>query len=282
MAYHYSVINYSRPSALLNVTWSFPIDTLVTSISDTLVRSVYTHRIWKLSKNKWLTGGVILLSITGLALCITIAIQSLQSRTYANFLKLRSSITAAFAVTAGTDTLIAIILCYELLSRRTGMKRTDSQLQTLIMYAVQTATLTSFIAAAALITFVTMENNLIFVGIFFAIPKLFFNSLMATLIGRRRLRQKFDERVMPSTIHFASILDLQLPGPEEEGGNSQTVMVEHSSQPSFGSHSMGRHPDDDVSLHQLQDFKPISEYSTHLPEKYDENGERFLRRVLSA
>ncbi|KAI0791735.1 hypothetical protein C8Q75DRAFT_805342 [Abortiporus biennis] len=94
-----------------------------------------------------------------------------------------------FTTIAFTDTLIAGILCYYLWKMKShATRRTESQINTLMRYSLETGAVTSVVAIAIIITYLTMPNNLIFVAIYFLFPKLYHNALMATLNGRATLR----------------------------------------------------------------------------------------------
>lgn len=55
------------------------------------------------------------------------------------------------SVYTGTDTIIAASLCYLLYTNRTGYRRTDSLLNTLMLYTVNTGIITSICSLAAII-----------------------------------------------------------------------------------------------------------------------------------
>ncbi|KAF7364186.1 hypothetical protein MSAN_01077900 [Mycena sanguinolenta] len=90
-----------------------------------------------------------------------------------------TSVGLAFAAT--TDLLIAISLVVYLRRSRTGIKSTDSTLNSLVLYAMNTGLLTAFLV---------MPNNLIHLGFNFIAGKLYTNSLLATLNFRNTVRTK--------------------------------------------------------------------------------------------
>ncbi|KAI0782711.1 hypothetical protein C8Q75DRAFT_493720 [Abortiporus biennis] len=193
MLYHYLIKNYGNPSELGIIVWSFPTGTIITTImNDGIIRCIYARRIWTLTKNKWSTGIVLVLTLAVVAGWIATSVHVFQSKTFEGLARIRTLISVCYSGVAFTDSVIAVILCANLLSRRSGFKKTDSQLQTLIKYAIHTALLTSIVAIASLITFLAMPHNLIYVATLITLPKLFLNSLLATLNARERLRERFD------------------------------------------------------------------------------------------
>lgn len=96
----------------------------------------------------------------------------------------------ALATGVVADVLIAGALCYSLSSSRTGFKKTDTLVNTLMAYAINSCLLTSVCAAACLITYAIWPEEFIFIGIFLCLNKLYFNSMLATLNNRYTLREK--------------------------------------------------------------------------------------------
>jgi len=90
---------------------------------------------------------------------------------------------------AMADLWLASSLVVLLWRHRTGFRRTDSLLRLLILYCVNTALITSLCEIASLITFTIMPNNFIYYALFTLLPKLLFNSLLATYNARRGMRE---------------------------------------------------------------------------------------------
>lgn len=61
-------------------------------------------------------------------------------------------------------------------------------INSLIVYTLETGSVTCLVTVASLICWLLMRHNLIFLGMHFAIAKLYANSLLATLNMRKRLR----------------------------------------------------------------------------------------------
>ncbi|OBZ69412.1 hypothetical protein A0H81_10685 [Grifola frondosa] len=87
------------------------------------------------------------------------------------------------------DFVVAVALCWLLAEHRTGFKRTDSIIRVLMLYSINTCVLTTVFGFCSLITLITMPDNLIFMAFYFAMPKLFLNSFLATLNSRNHLRE---------------------------------------------------------------------------------------------
>ncbi|KAI0794838.1 hypothetical protein C8Q75DRAFT_730701 [Abortiporus biennis] len=169
MVYYYVVTNYFNPKALVQIVWSFPAETIVTTTGDCIIRGILIYRIWILTKSYWITGGIITLTLFVPAITIVLVVRVFQLGTLPNLHKARY------------------------MKKRTGFKQTDSVLSILMRYAIHTALLTSVLAIASMITFLVKPNTMIFVAFFVILPKFFLNSVLATLNARDDLREKFQK-----------------------------------------------------------------------------------------
>ncbi|KAJ7857729.1 hypothetical protein B0H14DRAFT_2751051, partial [Mycena olivaceomarginata] len=91
---------------------------------------------------------------------------------------------------AAADMLIGISLCYYLSQSRTGVRRTDNLISTLMKYSLTTGFLTGIIACLVVITFGVMPNNFVYVAFFWLLGKCYVNSVLAALNSRESLREK--------------------------------------------------------------------------------------------
>ncbi|KAJ3556093.1 hypothetical protein NM688_g2213 [Phlebia brevispora] len=95
--------------------------------------------------------------------------------------------------------IIATSLSVVLWRLRTGIMRTDGIIRTIIAYSVNAGVLTSLCSLSILITYATMPNNYVCVALYFVMPESSFNSLLASLNARRRLR---DDALWNGTIEI--------------------------------------------------------------------------------
>ncbi|KAL7284207.1 hypothetical protein ACG7TL_001489 [Trametes sanguinea] len=207
--YLYAVTDFANFLALEVPVWSILAQVIVTGVSDLIVRGIFCERVWKLSKRNWTllvtivttslvvfgepqtatflnmsiyhfrpTGGSIAFAIRGFGIPNFFALSEISGILYTS---LGAGVVA--------DILIAASMCVLLAKRQTGFARTDSMVRVLILYSVNTGALTSLCALLCLITYATMPDNFVFIGVYFVLPKLFLNSLLATLNARRPLRE---------------------------------------------------------------------------------------------
>ncbi|TFK50313.1 hypothetical protein OE88DRAFT_1735895 [Heliocybe sulcata] len=196
LLYHYMVTNYINPSAMLSPVWSILIHVLVTthqspkSITDFIVRMMFSRRILKLSGSYVLTGVVVAISFVDLICGLIITGKAFGLSTYAELESISKLFYLNFAAGTAGDLYVALVLCYFLHSSRTGFKRTDSLINILIIYTVNTGLITALDAAAGMITYIVMPSNFIFIGFYLNLSRFYVNSYLASLNARDIIREK--------------------------------------------------------------------------------------------
>ncbi|KAL4250720.1 hypothetical protein ABKN59_005491 [Abortiporus biennis] len=207
LLYYFVITNYFNPVALTSSPWSAEAFNVVTNISDLIVRSILIDRIWRcgsasilsivftlncvlnpVCKTPYLPGVLMLGNLATSAFSLSCSAKFQKIGDIQHLGPIKGLIIGVFTCIAGIDTLIAISLVVILWGRRTGFKRTDSQLQTLMMYSVHTGALTSLVAICVVITFATMPTKFIYIALFFTLPKFYINALLATLNARETMR----------------------------------------------------------------------------------------------
>ncbi|KAL4244485.1 hypothetical protein ABKN59_009341 [Abortiporus biennis] len=188
-SYSSLVTNFANPFNVEKISWVLAGFLATSSVLNFIIRCMFIHRVWRLSKSSHLAVVLFVLN------CLILSIGSVMADKFAHIgdvFGLRNYkwlIIWVFTTIAFTDTLIAGILCYYLWKMKShATRRTESQINTLMRYSLETGAVTSVVAIAIIITYLTMPNNLIFVAIYFLFPKLYHNALMATLNGRATLR----------------------------------------------------------------------------------------------
>ncbi|KAL4249314.1 hypothetical protein ABKN59_007023 [Abortiporus biennis] len=184
IVYYYTIKNYDNSAALLSETWTAPGFNVLANVNDLFIRGIFIYRVWKLSKNLPVTiilwFGNISISALGFALAARIAI--IGNLTQLD--KVGWLLYTQFSLVCVIDTAIALALCIILARMKTGFNRTDSQIQTLMMFSIHTGALTSIVAIVIVITYAAMPHNFIYIGIYLSLPRLYFNALLAMLNAR--------------------------------------------------------------------------------------------------
>ncbi|KAL1738206.1 hypothetical protein HDZ31DRAFT_9946, partial [Schizophyllum fasciatum] len=191
--YYYVIANYGSAITINKLVWSLLVEVLFNGFTGFLVQGFLALRIWRLSnRNVWLTSIV----------CVFIFAEFCEWRTASNFCSSSPTFTdlgqlqglsiSVNALAAAGDVLIAVILCTLLHRSRTGFSRSDTIINKLIVFAVNTGALTSLCAIGSLISITVAGHTFWYIAFFFCIGRLYSNSLLATLNARKAIRTSAD------------------------------------------------------------------------------------------
>ncbi|THH14143.1 hypothetical protein EW146_g6158 [Bondarzewia mesenterica] len=169
----------ARCSMSMSTSRAITATVLLTCVSDTSIRCFYCHRIWKLSNRDWF------LTATGL---VSVIVSFCKFSEYVGFiLHLSAILYCSLGSVCIADWIITLITSILLWRKHSPIKRTNSTINTLILYTVTTGLLTSILALTILIVYITIPGYP-FVGIQLNLSKLYFNSFLATLNIRQSLK----------------------------------------------------------------------------------------------
>ncbi|KAH7912380.1 hypothetical protein BJ138DRAFT_800934 [Hygrophoropsis aurantiaca] len=232
--YYYDIVNYNNPNVLNSSTWTVNIHVVVTAFVAFLIQNFFAYRIYILSEcNKLVTGIITLLSFIQLAFGSVVTIRAFTIKYFVLLTTAEWSIGSFLGTTLACDIFITLSMCYYLHGSRTGFKRTDSLVNTLILYALSTGAITAAIALANLITFFSQPTSLVTLGLNFILAKVYSNSLLATLNARKHLNARLYKTqdftinltgVPSSDVNFDArkTQDLPLPFAAVSGGSDET------------------------------------------------------------
>ncbi|KAJ7584215.1 hypothetical protein C8J56DRAFT_198969 [Mycena floridula] len=197
IVYYYGISNFDNPTALIvgTVTWSFILQQTFGAIVGAIVKTAFSLRVWRFSqRNYYITAIALLLTLGQLGLAITFTIKAFQLPGVFAVVELRVLGTTALGVGVLTDLFIAGALCFFLSRLRTGYHQSDTLVNTLVRYAINTGVFTATVSTATVVMYNIMPNNLIFIGTYFLLSKLYAISFMTTLNTRRVVRGKGTDR----------------------------------------------------------------------------------------
>ncbi|KAF5309036.1 hypothetical protein D9619_013559 [Psilocybe cf. subviscida] len=215
--YHYMVIHFADPLAILAPIWcvgttrSLGLDSRAagtdipglmtqehnstTSLSNLIIRILFAHRVYRLSKgNLYLTGWILAVSGGSFGVGIAVTAKVFTIQIFPQLSKYSHLLYVMFAVSTAADLSIMLILTWLLRHSRSGYTKTDGVIKILMMYTVNTGVVVAVDATVALVTYVAMPNNFIFIS------KLYFNAYLATLNAREMLRTKADSSIQLSSV----------------------------------------------------------------------------------
>ncbi|KAJ3987968.1 hypothetical protein F5890DRAFT_1494299 [Lentinula detonsa] len=188
----YLVSFSQQPAKLGTVIWSLLAEVLFNGLTAFCVQCFLTYRIWKLSGAKvWLTTIVISFVLSEFACVIAFAIIAfLRVKTFEQLsAELKGLSVTVNAVAVAGDLFIAGILTLLLQRSKTGFRKSDTMINKLIIFAVNTGGLTSICAVASLISILAAPATFIYISFFFSMGRLYTNSLLANLNARSMIRK---------------------------------------------------------------------------------------------
>ncbi|KIL00285.1 hypothetical protein PAXRUDRAFT_8311 [Paxillus rubicundulus Ve08.2h10] len=187
--YIYLVTDFGVPQDLGMLVWSLVVEVLFNGFTALMVQSFLAMRVYRLSNKSLLaTGSVMILVIGNFVLVVVYVARALRFQTFVQLTSLETLSKSVNAVTVASDVLIAALLCLMLQKSRTGFRRSDTMINKLILFSVNTGLLTSVCAVASLVSISLWPDTFIYIGFYFCLGRLYCNSLLATLNARKGLR----------------------------------------------------------------------------------------------
>ncbi|KAI3615052.1 hypothetical protein WG66_016833 [Moniliophthora roreri] len=230
VVYHFLILNFDHPLALLRDIWSAIFVIPVTTATNTIVHLFYIGRIYKRKrydqlttvhtsrtetskvshKRDWWTPATLcILKVvqieTGFeVLSIMVTIRATQINNFTLIAdnerlmnRVQTMCITALSFTAAVDMICATALSYYLHSNRSGIQRSDTLINKLIIHSINNGALTSLASISVVIVMAPKPKNLLYLAIFEVVGNLYANSLLSTLNSRKSQGQsslpiKFD------------------------------------------------------------------------------------------
>ncbi|KAF7364350.1 hypothetical protein MSAN_01095300 [Mycena sanguinolenta] len=230
--YDYFIRFFGNHDQIGEIPWSIALSVVVTAITTMIVHWYFAHKIYKSSgKNWWITAPIVILAFLRLFAASGVFIFLLVARAYL-ILAIIPSVsttemirlhryavfteaypgwvfTTGLTLSASVDIIITAWLCYFLqkMRRRTASSPMAHVVNTLTLYTLENGLVTCLTTTASLICWLTMKQNLIFLGLHFVIGKcrlfnylsllpmftaavtVYANSLLISLNTRKELRE---------------------------------------------------------------------------------------------
>ncbi|KAH9850485.1 hypothetical protein C2E23DRAFT_312878 [Lenzites betulinus] len=186
--YWYCITNFTNLLAVQKPIWPIPTMIIVSNISNSIVRGIFGYRLWKLSNHNWVMPAIIAFFSVFIVVDATYFSVKLYSiPLYSDISAFSWSLYLGLSVEATVDLIVAITQCLLLKGFETGIRRTDMVIRVLITYTINTGILTSLCAFGALVAYAADPTKFIYFAFYFALSKLYVNSLLATLNARGSL-----------------------------------------------------------------------------------------------
>ncbi|KAI0364401.1 hypothetical protein BV20DRAFT_862640 [Pilatotrama ljubarskyi] len=188
VCYDYLVTNYFKPEALLHGIWSINLFPVASGIVMLTSQSFFARRVWLVGPHfRPVVIVASVLCIGELGFFIAATSEAFIIPTFQGFRKFTWLVSTGSTMAVTADVLLTIALIVVLQRSRTGLKRTDSMIDVMITYSVNTGGL--FNLLSLLFAFIR-PGDLIYIG--FGIPgvKLYATTLLAALNSRQSLASR--------------------------------------------------------------------------------------------
>jgi len=193
--------NFGQAEHIDFLPWAISSTVAVTGVLTFLVHCFFSHRIFMLSRRNWfLVVPILLIALARIASASLTTAELILLKSLTEFKKhFHWNFTLGLALSSVVDILITGSLFFLLKTSRTTDFNLNAVIDSLILYAFETGSLTTAGTIVAMICWLVMPYNLIFMGLHLVIAKFYANSLLVTLNTRRNLR-----RARSSTTHHGS------------------------------------------------------------------------------
>jgi len=216
------------------IPWTVAMSIATTAALTIIVHCFLARRIFRLTKGDWrITAPILILAVLRLcAACVTTS-EMIILKSFKEFSQqFRWVFTLGLALSSAADVLITITLCFKLRSNRTGSISMDNVIDSLVLYTLETGSLTCAGTVLSMLCWLTMSYNRLFLAIHFIIAKLYASSLLATLNTRKQLSDS-RMKTTPSGDHVLPVIF-----PEFSGGSHQKHHRKHSSGSEFSQNTV--------------------------------------------
>ncbi|KAJ3540907.1 hypothetical protein NM688_g6160 [Phlebia brevispora] len=187
--YYYSVLNYSNPAVFLSSFWSVFATLLLDVVEAFLLQSFLVVRIWRLSRNLWLTGICGILTLTHLGVLLVFPIRSFRlPNAQDSVIELRWSSIIGLSVSLVANIAIAVTMSFCLGRQRTGFKQSDNMITRLIVLTLTTGSLPFTFELGELVTYLISPTTFYDLFFSFSKSKLYVLSLLTILNTREAIR----------------------------------------------------------------------------------------------
>ncbi|KAH9896099.1 hypothetical protein C8Q73DRAFT_789882 [Cubamyces lactineus] len=211
VCYEYLVISYFNPLNLITIHWyirltipitaftgmfnSMPEESIVVSIPDFAaeVTDEASHLdILVGPQYRLLVAVAVVVMFVSLGWDLVATVKAFRSDTLLQFEHFSWIVSVAYGLAVLCDIITASALIFVLRRSRTGVKRTDSVVDILVLYTINTGLLTTVVGLLVFVFALVRPGNLIYAGISIPGVKLYSNSVLAMLNSRRSLSARMN------------------------------------------------------------------------------------------
>ncbi|KAJ3505852.1 hypothetical protein NMY22_g17435 [Coprinellus aureogranulatus] len=153
LCYTFLVNHFGDAEALLVSNWSFRLSILVVAGPPLLSNSFYISRLWIIGMRNFVFLAVIsALMLTRFSFQMALTVMANKYHVISEFRNYYWMVQAYCGASLAADVLLAVFFCWTLHKRRTGYARTDSKIDLLMIYSINTGSLTSVLCLLSLMS----------------------------------------------------------------------------------------------------------------------------------
>ncbi|KAF9462202.1 hypothetical protein BDZ94DRAFT_1309851 [Collybia nuda] len=184
--WEYLIVYFGDTESADIITLCLALTILLTAILTFVVQWIHLLS----NKNWYITSPIILLAIGRLGSASATSAEMIYLQSFDLFkLNFRWLFSLGLAFSSAVDILVTLSLFFLLQKSRSNSLTLDHVIDSVILYTFEIGSVTCAATIVSMICWLTMNDNLIFMGLHFVIGKFYANSLLATLNARYELRR---------------------------------------------------------------------------------------------
>ncbi|KAJ6585252.1 hypothetical protein B0H19DRAFT_981388 [Mycena capillaripes] len=199
--YTYTIFDYAHPERIAGAApKSLSASLLVSWVVSVCVQGFFSFRIYALTKTVWIPAIIWVLAFLLLLGNVAATITALRMSSLPSYeMQYEWLLASNWSILTANDLIITGTLVTILIRRWTyAQKKTTLLVDKLILWSIETGMLTSASGIIALICFVEMKDNFVYVAFYAIEARVFSNSLLAALNSRAALRAMNEISLPPS------------------------------------------------------------------------------------
>ncbi|KAF5348203.1 hypothetical protein D9758_014648 [Tetrapyrgos nigripes] len=190
--YQLTVANFGNPKFLEIIPLPLILSVFFLALGAGTAQSILIYRLWKINKKLVITAVIVALAILRLIATFVAGIKLSFTPNLQQFIgKNRWLLIMLWVTVAVLDTSVTTCVIHSLIKRRqNAIKRTTELVDKIIFWTVETSLITSTVAITTVIVFAAAPDTAIWLGLFLILPRLYSNSILASLNQRGVLREQ--------------------------------------------------------------------------------------------
>jgi hypothetical protein len=188
-AYHYLVLKGKGELSIGH--WSLIAQVIPVETCVVFVEGFFIMRMWKLSERNIWTLIPLIPILVGTGSGFAYAYIAFKFPAFADYRTVKVALSLCAASRTFTDITISFWMCAILHKKGNNLPSgSDGLLRWLVIYTLSTGLVTSVFTVAYMITYLTMPTNMVYIAIYLVHCKIYANSMLASLNGRKSLRSR--------------------------------------------------------------------------------------------